>query len=55
MDYLGHVQYQDEMWRKVRARRALLALDPAAASSFARIVDRLATLDAARARSEGQP
>jgi flagellar biosynthesis protein FlhG len=55
MDYLGHIQYEDEMWRTVRARRALLAQGPAAARSFARIVERLAALDAARARSEGQP
>ena len=57
MDYLGHIQYEDEMWRTARARRTLLAQNPAApaARSFARIADRLAALDAARARSEGSP
>ncbi len=57
MDYLGHVQYEDEMWRSARLRRPPLAQDPAgrAARSFARIADRLAALDAARLRSEGSP
>ncbi len=57
MDYLGHVQYDDEMWRRARARRLLLAESPAtpAARSFARIADRLAALDAAHARSEESP
>jgi flagellar biosynthesis protein FlhG len=55
MDYLGHIQHEAEMWRTVRARRALVARDQAASRSFARIADRLASLDAARARSEGAP
>ncbi len=57
MDYLGHIQYEDELWRTVRARRAPLVQNSAApaARSFARIADRLAALDAARIRSEGSP
>jgi flagellar biosynthesis protein FlhG len=57
MDYLGHIQYDDEMWRNQRARRPLLVQSPGApaAKSFARIADRLAALDALQARSESSP
>ena len=57
MDYLGHVPYEDDLWRAARARKTLLAHNPAAAAarSFARIADRLSALDAARVRSEGSP
>ena len=57
MDYLGHLPYQDDLWRTARARRTLLGSNPAAsaAASFARIADRLSALDAARLRSEGTP
>jgi flagellar biosynthesis protein FlhG len=55
MDYLGHVPHDEEMWRTVRARKALLSQGSATARSFARIVDRLEALDAARLRSEAQP
>jgi len=57
MDYLGHIQYDEDMWRTVRARRPLLVQSPSspAAKSFAQIADRLAALDAAQARSEGSP
>ncbi len=55
MDYLGHIQYDDDMWRSVRARRPFLVEHPEALSArcFAHIVDGLAALDAAQARSEG--
>ncbi len=48
MDYLGHIQYDDEMWRAVRARRPLLIERPdvAAARAFGAIVDALLALDA---------
>jgi flagellar biosynthesis protein FlhG len=50
MDYLGHIPYDDEMWRTVRARRPLLLQHPgsAAAHAFAHIADQLAALDGAR-------
>lgn len=51
MDYLGHIQYDDEMWRAVRARRPLLVARPEvpAARAFERIATALVELDAARA------
>ena len=56
MDYLGHIQHDEEMWRKARARRPSLLQGPdpgtPAARSFARIADRLAELDAAHASEE---
>ena len=57
MDHLGHLPYEDDMWRAARARKTLLAHNPAAAAArcFARIADRLSALDAARVRSEGMP
>jgi flagellar biosynthesis protein FlhG len=47
MDYLGFIQYDDEMWRVVRARRPLLVERPDAPSAraFATIVDGLLALD----------
>jgi flagellar biosynthesis protein FlhG len=47
MDYLGYIAYDDEMWRAVRARRALLVERPdvGAARSFATIADSLLALD----------
>ncbi len=49
MDYLGHVPYDDEMWRAVRARRPLLVERPdaPAAKAFATIADCLLALDLA--------
>lgn len=56
MDYLGQVQYDDQMWRTVRARRPMLSSPGGAtARSFGAIADRLAALDAAAARSEAVP
>jgi flagellar biosynthesis protein FlhG len=52
MDYLGFIQYDDEMWRTLRARRPFLLERPdaPAARSFATVVDGLLALDiAARA------
>ncbi len=52
MDYLGYIQYDDEMWRTLRARRPFLIERPdvPAARSFATVVDGLLALDiAARA------
>ena len=52
MDYLGYIQYDDEMWRTLRARRPFLIERPdvPAAKSFATVVDGLLALDiAARA------
>jgi flagellar biosynthesis protein FlhG len=53
MDYLGHIQYEDEMWRVQRARRPLLLERPDAVSarSFASLVDGLLALDAVQPRS----
>jgi len=53
MDYLGHIQYDDEMWRVQRARRPLLIERPdtAAARSFAGLVDALLALDAVQPRT----
>jgi flagellar biosynthesis protein FlhG len=47
MDYLGHIEYDDAMWRTVRARRPLLLERPDSptAQSFARIAARLVALD----------
>jgi len=55
MDYLGHVDYDEQMWRAVRARKPLLLqhLAGKGAASFARIADRLGALDAAAGRCEG--
>jgi len=55
MDYLGHVEYDEQMWRAVRARRPLVLekLAGPGARSFARIADRLHALDAALGRCEG--
>jgi flagellar biosynthesis protein FlhG len=49
MDYLGFIQYDDEMWRTLRARRPLLIERPdaPAAKAFATIVDGLLALDIA--------
>ncbi len=54
MDYLGPIDYDDEMWKTVRARRPLLLEQPGsrAARAFGRIVDGLLALDAAEARGE---
>lgn len=48
MDYLGHIQHDDEMWRSLRARRPLLVARPdaPAALAFAGIADALLALDA---------
>ncbi len=50
MDYLGHIAYDDEMWRAVRARRPLLVERPdaVAARAFATVADSLLALDAAQ-------
>jgi flagellar biosynthesis protein FlhG len=50
MDYLGHIQYDDEMWRAVRARRPLLVERPdaVAARAFATVADSLLALDTAQ-------
>ena len=57
MDYLGHIQYEDQMWRTMRARKPFLVQNPtgAGARSFALIADRLADIDAVRARIEDEP
>jgi flagellar biosynthesis protein FlhG len=49
MDYLGFIQYDDEMWRTLRARRPFLVERPdvPAARAFATIVDGLLALDIA--------
>jgi flagellar biosynthesis protein FlhG len=48
MDYLGAIDYEDDVWRAVRARRPLLLESPGsrASRSFGRIVDGLLALDA---------
>lgn len=48
MDYLGAIDYEDEVWRAVRARRPLLLENPGSRSarSFGRIADGLLALDA---------
>ncbi|HET6439625.1 MAG TPA: P-loop NTPase [Anaeromyxobacter sp.] len=47
MDYLGYIQYDDEIWRTLRARRPFLLERPdvPAAKAFATIVDGLLALD----------
>jgi flagellar biosynthesis protein FlhG len=56
MDYLGHVEHDQELWRAQRARRALVqAPDSAASRAFAHIADRLAELDPALPRREDTP
>jgi flagellar biosynthesis protein FlhG len=54
MDYLGAIDYDDEMWRTVRARRPLLIEQPGsrAARAFGRLVDGLLALDGMGARGE---
>jgi flagellar biosynthesis protein FlhG len=49
MDYLGFINYDDEMWRTLRARRPLLVERPdvPAAKAFAVIADALLALDVA--------
>jgi flagellar biosynthesis protein FlhG len=49
MDYLGCIEYDDEMWRTVRERRPLLIQKPGspAARAFGRIADGLLALDSA--------
>ncbi len=49
MDYLGHIPYDDEMWRAVRARRPLLVerRDVPSAKAFASVADALLALDVA--------
>ncbi|MFO0581256.1 MAG: P-loop NTPase [Anaeromyxobacter sp.] len=48
MDYLGHLPYDDDMWRVQRARRPLLVERPdaPAARAFGGLVDALLALDA---------
>jgi flagellar biosynthesis protein FlhG len=47
MDYLGYIQYDDAMWRTLRARKPLLVERPdvPAARSFAGMADALLALD----------
>jgi flagellar biosynthesis protein FlhG len=54
MDYLGSIDYEDDMWRTVRARRPFLLEHPGSrvARAFGRIVDGLLALDGAAARAE---
>jgi flagellar biosynthesis protein FlhG len=55
MDYLGCIEYDDAMWRTIRARRPLLLENPAspAALSIGRVTDGLIALDGTGGRSEG--
>ncbi len=55
MDYLGCIEYDDEMWRTVRERRPLLVQKPGspAARAFGRIADGLLALDAGGGQAEG--
>jgi flagellar biosynthesis protein FlhG len=48
MDYLGAIDYEDEVWQAVRARRPLVLEHPAsrAARAIGRVVDGLLALDA---------
>jgi flagellar biosynthesis protein FlhG len=57
MDYLGSIDYDDEIWRAIRARRPLLVARPdaAAARSFAAIADALVALDATLPRAGRKP
>jgi flagellar biosynthesis protein FlhG len=54
MDYLGHIDFDDVMWRTVRARKPLLVERPDAgvAQGFVRIADRLVALDDGNDREE---
>ncbi len=54
MDYLGVIQYDDEMWRTLRARRPFLIERPQApaARAFSAVADALVALDSA-VRSRG--
>jgi flagellar biosynthesis protein FlhG len=54
MDYLGAIDYDDDMWRTVRARRPLLLEHPGSrvARAIGRIVDGLVALDSAASRRE---
>ncbi len=54
MDYLGAIDYDDAMWRTVRARRPLLLESPGsrAARAIGRVVDGLLALDLAAAKGE---
>jgi flagellar biosynthesis protein FlhG len=56
MDYLGFINYDDEIWRTLRARRPFLLEKPnaPAAKAFATIVDGLLALDIA-ARAGANP
>jgi flagellar biosynthesis protein FlhG len=47
MDYLGHIEYDDEMWRTVRSRRPLLLDHPGApaARAFGRIAQAIISID----------
>jgi flagellar biosynthesis protein FlhG len=57
MDYLGHIEYDDEMWRTARARRPLVVQTPAstAARAFAHLAERLTALEATAPWSEDSP
>ena len=48
MDYLGAIEYDDEMWRAVRQRRPLLVARPdvPAGRAFEAIAARLVAMDA---------
>jgi len=54
MDYLGAIDYDDDMWRTVRVRRPLLLESPGsrAARAIGRVVDGLLALDLAAAKGE---
>lgn len=53
MDYIGAIDYEDDVWRTVRARRPLLLESPGsrAARAFGQIVDELLHLDQAAAEA----
>ena len=57
LEYLGYVQHDEGLWRRVRARTPLAKQDPGgpAAQSFARIADRLAMLPPPLARRRTAP
>ena len=57
MRYLGHVQHDEELWRRVRVRRPLTQQAPSepSAQSFSRIADRLASLPPPLARRRTAP
>jgi flagellar biosynthesis protein FlhG len=54
MDYLGAIDYDDEMWRAVRQRRPLLVERPEAlaARAFEGIADRLLAMDSVERATE---